>query len=66
VAAEGRGAASVWGMTAVVALYIGAAGAIHHGGKTLPPWLTAATPPSAVAHGGKVSWGPHPAPNRCR
>jgi hypothetical protein len=39
---------------------------VRHSGKALPSWPTTAAPPTTVAHGGRVPWGPHPAPNRWR
>jgi hypothetical protein len=66
-AEEGKEGATVGvGDGGAIALYIGAAAAVRHRGKSRPSWPTAATRPTAVAHDGKVLRGPHPAPDRWR
>jgi hypothetical protein len=45
------------GTATAVALYIGAAAAVHHSGKDLPSWPTATATLTAVEHDGKVPQG---------
>jgi hypothetical protein len=56
--------AATWGIAAAVTLYMGAAAAVRHDGKDLPPWPTADAPHTDVAHGSNVSRCPHAAPDR--